>query len=116
MLRSSFVEWSEDLLISFSVSVSGMTSIIQVTNLSKQYRIGRREVAYPTLRDSLARALRSPLQKLGGRADNDEKIWALKDVSVNIEAGEVVGVIGRNGAGKSTFLKILLRITEPISG
>jgi lipopolysaccharide transport system ATP-binding protein len=45
-----------------------------------------------------------------------EYIWALKDVSFDVKHGEVVGVIGRNGVGKSTLLKVLSRITEPTEG
>ena len=49
----------------------------------------------------------------GGQA---EAIWALKDVSFEVKQGEVLGLIGRNGAGKSTVLKILSRVTAPTHG
>jgi lipopolysaccharide transport system ATP-binding protein len=90
-----------------------MPPVIQVTNLGKQYRIGSRDSAYATLRETLvntASSLWNPTREKG------KHIWALRDVSFQVEPGEVVGVIGRNGAGKTTLLKILSRITEPTTG
>jgi lipopolysaccharide transport system ATP-binding protein len=45
-----------------------------------------------------------------------DAIWAIKDVSFDVQPGQVLGVIGRNGSGKSTLLKILARITSPTEG
>src|SRR6185295_5483724 len=94
-----------------------MKPIIKVENLGKRYRIGAKQAAYSTLRDSLADMARAPLRLLqrNGQADKP-LIWAVRDVNFEIAKGEIVGMIGRNGAGKSTLLKLLSRITEPTTG
>ena len=94
-----------------------MKPIVRVQELSKQYGIGVRRTSNDTLSETISRRARSAwnLFKRNGNLRH-EIIWALKDVSFEVEPGEALGIVGRNGAGKSTLLKILSRITEPTSG
>lgn len=93
--------------------------MIKIENLSKKYLIYRSPLA-TNLRESLTlkaqQFKRALLGKREAFAPSYEEMWSLRDVNVEIPQGSRVGIIGANGAGKSTFLKILSRIVVPTQG
>ncbi len=80
---------------------------IKVVDVSKKYKLG--QVSYRTLRDDIARLFKGTKKK-------DGHFWALKNVSFGLKEGESLGIIGANGSGKSTMLKMLAGVTNPTSG
>ena len=103
--------------------MNGELSAISVRDVRKDYRLG--VINRRTFRDELlyrwfrfrGRDARAALGRIGDpRLEGDGLFHALDGVSFEIRPGEAVGLIGRNGAGKSTMLKILARVTTPTSG
>jgi lipopolysaccharide transport system ATP-binding protein len=80
------------------------------------YKKFRRGELYDSLRDLLP-ALAGRLLRKSGRTElGSREFWAVRDVSFEVKRGEAFGVIGANGAGKSTILKLLSGIMEPTRG
>lgn len=81
-------------------------NIIEVNNVSLQFRLYKEQVS--DLKEYLVR-------KVQGNLETDE-FWALKDVSFNVKRGEAVALVGKNGSGKSTMLKVVAGIIRPTFG
>ena len=85
---------------------------IKVENLSKCYQIydQPRDRLKQFLLPRLQRAIRQPSRRYF------HEFWALKDVSFEVKRGETVGIIGRNGRGKSTLLQMICGTLSPPAG
>lgn len=98
---------------------------IRVDSVSKAYLIGLEEMTHETLGGTIFSWIKSPsrnyntlkrLNTFRHNKDSEDLFWALKNVSFELKHGDTLGIIGKNGAGKSTILKILSRITNPTKG
>lgn len=95
--------------------------VIKAENLTKEYRLG--VIGTGTLRRDLQswyakkRGKEDPNLRIGTKAyEKGDKFLALDGLNIEINRGERIGIIGANGAGKSTFLKLLSRVTSPTLG
>jgi lipopolysaccharide transport system ATP-binding protein len=86
---------------------------IRFDHVSKRFRRGER---FDSLRDLVPALARRALGRPAARSKADREFWALKDICLEVGQGETLGVIGHNGAGKSTMLKHLAGIMVPTKG
>jgi lipopolysaccharide transport system ATP-binding protein len=85
-----------------------MKPALEIKSISKKYAIQSNRARYRTLRDSLWGLFESRRAK--------REFWALDDISLDVLPGEKWGIVGGNGVGKTTLLKVIARITPPTKG
>jgi lipopolysaccharide transport system ATP-binding protein len=80
--------------------------------------VGGPRIAHGSLRESLVEAMQAPLRRprTGGAVQRRQLLWALRNVGFEVGWGEVLGIVARDGAGKSRLLKIPSRVTYPTTG
>jgi len=84
----------------------GDEPIIQLENVCVSYRLPSERIG--TFKEYAIRKLQRKIRF--------EKFWALSDISLQVNRGEVFGLIGNNGAGKSTMLKVISKVLKPTKG
>lgn len=87
-----------------------MDKTVIFKNINKSYSPSKGK--YGLFREAVGRGISNFL----GKKTEDERILALKNISFEVGGGEALGIIGKNGAGKSTILKLISKITYPDSG
>ncbi len=89
------------------------TPAITVNGVWKKFRKGER---HDSLRDLIPATVRKILRRGPGPELSDEEFWAVRDINFDVRPGEALAIVGHNGAGKSTILKLLTRILRPTKG
>lgn len=90
-----------------------MKTTIQFAYVSKRYQLGLSRTSLPSL---VSGWVKRSLKRSTPDSTEDRAFWALRDVSFEVKQGESLALVGANGAGKTTILKLLAQITKPTAG